>query len=35
VEEIIFDIPVEAKWEEALKRMGIDPVFLSDSAGHA
>ena len=35
VEEIIFDIPIEARWEEALKRMGIDPIFLSDSAGHA
>ncbi len=35
LEEIIFDIPVEERWETALKRMGIDPRLLTDAAGHA
>ena len=34
-EGIIFDIPAESRWEEALKNIGIDPAFLSDTAGHA
>ena len=34
-EENIFDMPVELRWEEAVKKMGIDPALLSDSAGHA
>jgi len=34
-EEILFDTPVEAQWEEALRKMGIDPALLSDTAGHA
>ena len=34
-EENIFDMPIETRWEEAVKRMGIDPVLLSNSAGHA
>jgi len=34
-EENIFDLPVESRWEEAVKRMGIDPALLSDTAGHA
>ena len=34
-EENIFDMPVELRWEEAVKKMGIDPTLLSDSAGHA
>jgi len=33
--EIIFDFPVEARWEEALKSMGVDPNLLSDKVGHA
>jgi len=35
LEEIIFDIPVERRWETAVKKMGIDPVLLTDRAGHA
>jgi len=35
VEPIIFDVPHEMKWAEAIKKMGIDPVFLSNTAGHA
>jgi len=34
-EENIFDMPVELRWEEAVKKMGINPTLLSDSAGHA
>lgn len=34
-EEILFDTPVEAQWEESLRKMGIDPVLLSNTAGHA
>ena len=33
--ELLFETPVEARWETALSRMGIDPVRLSDDAGHA
>jgi putative transcriptional regulator len=34
-EENIFDMPVELRWEEVLKKMGINPTLLSDTAGHA
>jgi putative transcriptional regulator len=34
-EENIFKMPVENRWEEAVKKMGIDPRLLSDKAGHA
>jgi putative transcriptional regulator len=34
-EENIFDMPIETRWQEAVKKMGIDPILLSDSAGHA
>ncbi len=34
-EDIIFDTSVEARWEEGMRKMGIDPGFLSDAAGHA
>ena len=34
-EENIFDMPVETRWEEAVRKMGIDPILLSDTAGHA
>lgn len=35
MEEIIFDISVEERWDAAVKRMGIDPTLLTDAAGHA
>ena len=35
VEDIIFNTPIEARWNETVKQMGIDPVFLTDSAAHA
>jgi putative transcriptional regulator len=34
-EENIFKMPVEIRWEEAVKKMGINPTLLSDTAGHA
>lgn len=34
-ENILFNIPVEARWEESLRNMGIEPTLLSDTAGHA
>jgi putative transcriptional regulator len=34
-EENIFVLPVDARWAEALKKMGVDPALLSDTAGHA
>jgi putative transcriptional regulator len=35
VDDIVFDVPVDSRWEETVKRMGIDLTLLSDSAGHA
>lgn len=32
---IIFDVPPEARYQAALKLLGIDPVMLSGGAGHA
>lgn len=34
-EENIFKLPVETRWEEAVKKLGIDPALLSSKAGHA
>lgn len=34
-EEIIFRTAVEARWEQTVKKMGIDPTLLSLKAGHA
>ncbi len=34
-EEIIFNTPIESRWEVAVRKMGIDPASLSDVAGHA
>jgi len=35
VPEIIFDTPVEKRYERALALLGIDPRMLSQEAGHA
>ena len=32
---IVFDRDIDTKWERALRAVGIDPSFLSSSAGHA
>ncbi len=34
-DEIIFKTDVSIRWESALRQMGVDPVLLSDTAGHA
>ena len=34
-EEIIFDLPADDRWKEAVKVLGIDPALLTDTAGHA
>ncbi len=35
IKEIVFDVQVHTRWEEAVKKIGIDPVLLSEKAGHA
>jgi putative AlgH/UPF0301 family transcriptional regulator len=32
---LVFDTPIELKYERALRRIGIDPGHLSAAAGHA
>ena len=34
-EDIIFQLPLEARWKGAVKKVGIDPALLSNTAGHA
>jgi len=34
-EEIMFKIPVESRWEKTMRKVGINPVLLSGTAGHA
>ncbi len=34
-DDIIFEIPEDERWNAAVKKMGIDPVLLSHTAGHA
>lgn len=34
-QEILFDIPAEARYEAALSQLGIDPLMLTGEAGHA
>jgi putative transcriptional regulator len=34
-EENIFELPIEMRWEEAVRKMGIDPSWLSNISGHA
>lgn len=33
--DVIFRVPVERRWNEAARLMGIDPARLADTAGHA
>ncbi|MGD9364645.1 MAG: YqgE/AlgH family protein [Desulfobacteraceae bacterium] len=35
VPDILFELPVEDRWESAIKRLGIDPDLLSGEAGNA
>jgi putative transcriptional regulator len=34
-ESLIFGEDLEAKWNQAMAKIGIDPLMLSDEAGHA
>jgi putative transcriptional regulator len=34
-DEIIFDMPIDMRWEEAMKKIGIDPALLMNTSGHA
>lgn len=34
-EGVVFDTPLERRWSEAAKLIGIDPTRLADTAGHA
>ena len=34
-EDIVFKLPTESRWEAAVRKMGIDPAALTDTAGHA
>ncbi len=33
--DLLFNVPYEARWQAGIKRLGIDPAFLSADAGHA
>jgi putative transcriptional regulator len=33
--DIIFDTPIEQRYERALALLGVDPRMLSQEAGHA
>ncbi len=33
--QLLFDVDAGAKWERAMAKIGIDPLMLSDEAGHA
>ncbi|GAA6183442.1 MULTISPECIES: YqgE/AlgH family protein [Alteromonadaceae] len=34
-EELLFDVPIHKKWEEAVRKLGIDVWQLGPDAGHA
>lgn len=34
-DHIVFEKPIETRWEAAVRVMGIDPVLLSETPGHA
>jgi putative transcriptional regulator len=34
-DDLVFGEDMDAKWERAMAKLGIDPRMLSDSAGHA
>ncbi|WP_224816195.1 YqgE/AlgH family protein [Hasllibacter sp. MH4015] len=33
--ELVFDLPMERKWNAAVESLGINPLMLSSEAGHA
>jgi len=34
-ESIVFDVPIEERWETAVRKIGIEPSILTQTAGHA
>jgi len=34
-ENLVFDLDLDEKWQRAMTKIGIDPVMLSEDAGHA
>lgn len=34
-EELVFGADLDQKWDKAMAKLGINPVLLSDAAGHA
>ena len=34
-DDIIFEVPEDERWNAAVKKLGIDPVLLTHTAGHA
>ena len=34
-QDLIFDVPIETRWEDAIRRLGIDPDLLTETAGNA
>ncbi len=34
-ETLLFNSPIETRWDEAMKMVGVDPAFLSGTAGSA
>jgi len=34
-DDVIFEISEDKRWDAAVKKMGIDPALLSNTAGHA
>jgi len=33
--DIVFDLPIERRFDAAMRLLGIDPMMLSGTAGHA
>ena len=34
-EDVIFDMPVEERWEASLKKIGVDPALILNTSGNA
>lgn len=34
-ERIMFEAPIEGRWDKAVRNLGIDPLLLSETSGHA
>ncbi|HSQ85579.1 MAG TPA: YqgE/AlgH family protein, partial [Desulfobacterales bacterium] len=34
-ENIVFEMPIEERWEASLKNIGVDPALILNTSGHA